>query len=1148
MAIYRKGKATLSENGIITGVGTKWKTSLALLRAGATMVFATNPAVYVTVADIVSDTELRAIDTGGKTVQEESEYVIFLHDSLTVDGLAQDVAETLRYYQGKENQFAHFIEVVKNLDMDELEKVIERMKAEVEKFEENFQKIEQKANEVEENASRAEAAAEEATDQANLALGYKNQAKASADKAGAARTEAARQVDLAKIEVLNAKDEVQLAKNEVENAKEVVANAKAEVVKEASDIVANAKSEVVQEAAAEVEKAKQQVALATEQVELAKTQVAIAEEQAEIAGTGAREAKAQADRAEGYANEIKDIGLSLDATNLLRKDKNLSDVTDVNQARKNIKVDRFQQDDNMTRIKSNSDLVELRLGQDEWYVYSSASDSTGGYIPLHVNAGGTGANNAEEAKINLDIDRIKQEDAMTYIESASGKYGIFIGNDGHWGALDLEGGELHYQPLPVESGGTGASVPDEARKNLKLDRFHQDVNMTRILSEDSKTEFRLGWNEWGVYRTSDDSERGYIALPIKAGGTGATELADARKNLEFDRLTQEGTITRLYNAARTYDLFIDDSGNWGATRVSDSSNVALGVSYGGTGATSLRGAKEKFGIDRFKQHGARTEFDTANGLYRIYVGDDGDWGVLDKQSTHVALKIGAGGTGSTSPEGARANLQLDRFSQSGEQTYMYAQNKKMKVYVDNNGDWGAYDESTSQIKPLQISRGGTGAADAAGARNMLGVGEGQAVTFGQITAKQLNGANGGIFQSDNLNTGGQRVSMSRIYSEVQGGICKTTIHTSGNGKNNYVQINEDGMISGLSEAHVSGVVKAGGDIWAGQGAACGVVTYSGGNKNIFLQNVAGDGNVGSWVNLLQGNWHNGYWQLGAIRGGGTDISCVRLGVNNQGADWKWFDFNNSYGGHLTALRGFKGQCVAGGWALDGEYMGAPFYADSVVANDGGYSPVVAGGTRSTGGYDLRYSFGAISGGTGDWPRPNIHMMGDGTYHRGFEFRVDGRITAWDTGIWGGSFEFQRVAISDRDLKKDIEYNDGKASYDNIMKFKPSTFVYKSDKYNRLRRGVIAQDLYEIDPEYVRIIPGSPIIDNDAGTDEEGKLFITDYHDDTLGLDNNVIMIDTALATRYIGGIVERQAREIEDLKAKVAKMEEIISKLIKEQI
>lgn len=560
-------------------------------------------------------------------------------------------------------------------------------------------------------------------------------------------------------------------------------------------------------------------------------------------------------------------------------------------------------------------------------------------------------------------------------------------------------------------------------------------------------------------------------------------------------------------------------------------------------------ARENLDLNWLRTFGENHIASSPDLSHRLVLGNDGlfVWQTSDGQTVPIAVT--SGGTGSTTAEGARVNLQLDRFTQSGEQTYMYAQNKKMKIYVDDSGDWGAYDDASGTIKPLPVSRGGTGSLDVAGARNNFGLGEAQAVTFAQIASKQWNGASGGILISDNLNSSGERVSQSRFYSEVQGGICKTTIHTSGNGKNNYVQINEDGSMSGLQEILVAGTARAGllrsdGDVWAAQGKSAGVLTSNGGNKNIFLQNVAGDGNTGSWVNLLQGNWYNGYWQLGAIRGSGTDITSVRLGCNNQGNDWKWFDFNNSYGGHLIAQRGFKGKCVAGGWALDGEYMGAPFYADTSLNNDGGYSPVVAGGTRSTGGYDLRYSFGAISGGTGDWPRPNIHMMGDGTYHRGFEFRVDGRITAWDTGIWGGSFEFQRVATSDRDLKKDIEYNDGKASFDNIMKFKPSTFVYKSDKYNRLRRGVIAQDLYEIDPEYVRIIPGSPIIDNSVEYDESGAAVIIDYKDDTLGLDNNVIMIDTALATRYIGGIVEKQQEEIDNLKAEVEELKAMISKLI----
>jgi hypothetical protein len=561
-------------------------------------------------------------------------------------------------------------------------------------------------------------------------------------------------------------------------------------------------------------------------------------------------------------------------------------------------------------------------------------------------------------------------------------------------------------------------------------------------------------------------------------------------------------------------------------------------------------ARENLDLNWLRTFGENHIAISPDSSHRLVLGNDGlfVWQTADGQTVPIAVT--SGGTGSTTAEGARVNLQLDRFKQSGEQTYMYAQNKKMKIYVDDSGDWGVYDDASGTIKPLPVNRGGTGAMDVAGARNNFGLGETQAVTFGQVTLKENNGNNGGVLISDNLSSYGERVSRSRFYSEVQGGICKTTIHTSGNGKNAYLQYDENGDFTGIngiysSSVNCTGSVSSAGWISANQGGRVGLTTQDGGNKDIFLQNMPGDGSVGSWINLLQGNWYNGYWQLGAIRGGGTDISSVRLGVNNSGSDWKWFDFNNSYGGHITALRGFKGQCVAGAWTLDNEYMGAPFYADSVLNNDGGYSPVVAGGTRASTGYDIRYSFGAMSGGTGSWPRAAIHMFGDATHHRAFEFFVDGRIYTWDNANqWGGAFEFQRVANSDRDLKKDIEYNDGKASFENIMKFKPSTFVYKSDKYNRLRRGVIAQDLYEIDPEYVRIIPGAPIIDNEAGTDEEGNLFITDYHDDTLGLDNNVIMIDTALATRYIGGIVEKQREEIETLKGEVAELKALIEKLI----
>lgn len=104
MAIYRTGTAAMTSAGVVTGSGTAWTSALSLIRAGSTIMFLTSPAQLATISSIVSDTELRVTGSGGATVPAGTNYAILLSDSLTVDGLAQDIAETLKYYQGKETQ------------------------------------------------------------------------------------------------------------------------------------------------------------------------------------------------------------------------------------------------------------------------------------------------------------------------------------------------------------------------------------------------------------------------------------------------------------------------------------------------------------------------------------------------------------------------------------------------------------------------------------------------------------------------------------------------------------------------------------------------------------------------------------------------------------------------------------------------------------------------------------------------------------------------------------------------------------------------------------------------------------------------------------------------------------------------------------
>ena len=117
MALYRTGTATMDAQGVITGTGTKWREPLSLIRTGATIVFLTTPLKLAVISDIVSDTEMKAIQTDGDQVANGN-YVILLNDSLTVDGMAQDVAETLRYYQSKETVLMKLLNSSKTLTLN----------------------------------------------------------------------------------------------------------------------------------------------------------------------------------------------------------------------------------------------------------------------------------------------------------------------------------------------------------------------------------------------------------------------------------------------------------------------------------------------------------------------------------------------------------------------------------------------------------------------------------------------------------------------------------------------------------------------------------------------------------------------------------------------------------------------------------------------------------------------------------------------------------------------------------------------------------------------------------------------------------------------------------------------------------------------
>lgn len=198
MAIYRTGQASMDAQGYITGYGTKWREQLTLIRAGATIMFLTNPVRVGVITEVVSDTSIRAITTGGAVVSR-TDYVILLHDSLTVDGLAQDVAETLRYYQGRETEFAHFIEFLETFD---------------------FAKLEDLTNQTKDAAAKAKTSETNAKASENAALASKNAAKTSETNAKASETAANNSKNAAKTSETNAKT----SETNAESSKTAAAN------------------------------------------------------------------------------------------------------------------------------------------------------------------------------------------------------------------------------------------------------------------------------------------------------------------------------------------------------------------------------------------------------------------------------------------------------------------------------------------------------------------------------------------------------------------------------------------------------------------------------------------------------------------------------------------------------------------------------------------------------------------------------------------------------------------------------------------------------------------------------------------------------------------------------------------------------------
>jgi len=683
--------------------------------------------------------------------------------------------------------------------------------------------------------------------------------------------------------------------------------------------------------------------------------------------------------------------------------------------------------------------------------------------------------------------------------------------------------------LPVASGGTGASTPEAARASLGVTYGSTSGTVTQ------GNDPRLS--------TVDGNTGGTITGNLSVSGTSASRENIISYRQLLSRTDAFSPYT-VYNRADQVDGVLptavtsigDITGRLSTTTGDPYGRLLGGITFqynttgGGRTVIAARSTAQSITSSIILDGDAAQA--TVAGALQVN-------GNLSATSLALstALPVASGGTGNkngtvgqlTTPRSFITNLG-STGAVNFDGTANVTQGVTGTLPVANGGTGNTTGIANNVSGVVAIANGGTGANSVDGARNNFGLGKGQDVQFSSLNLNTTGLQNSGIVYLNITNSSNAITSQARMYHEMQSGLGKLTLHVNANSKNRYYQFDENGLFSGVNNINASGTISAGavsstGNVFANQGNSVGVLTQNGGNKNIYIQNVNGDADTGGWVNLIQGNWYQGYWQLGAIRGGGPDIQSVRLGINNQGTNWKTFDFYDSYGGYIQAGRGYKGTGSGQGWGGESSYMTTPFYTDTVLGNQGGWVPLISGGSANTVGYRTRVAFGVI-GDSSDWSSAAIKLHGDDKYHRAFMFSKAGEITTWgQDGGWDSSYTFQRAATSDRTLKHDIQYTDGKESYDRVMQWLPTMFKYNGQDTQRY--GLIAQDLQKIDPQYVVTVQGSPIfemvdeVDEETGETKTVSKQTDKNNPDTLALDNNVVLVDLACAFKYLASEIDQ---------------------------
>lgn len=231
------------------------------------------------------------------------------------------------------------------------------------------------------------------------------------------------------------------------------------------------------------------------------------------------------------------------------------------------------------------------------------------------------------------IDRyIQLASGETQMKSGNANYHLYINDLQGWGAYDNI--NKRFIPLPVAKGGTGALTDADARTNLRLGANNtpqfRNLNLVNVAdTAQAPSGIVSGYlnNSSGVQRClyriyseirgdnkawltlhlqSDTATNKYAGLSVDGNfqingnfignAISLSDVQTSKVNLQVNRFLQATGETDVVNHAGTAQIFITDNKNWGAYDKELKRHIPLPVSQGGTGAVTIGDAKTNLQI------------------------------------------------------------------------------------------------------------------------------------------------------------------------------------------------------------------------------------------------------------------------------------------------------------------------------------------------------------------------------------------------------------------------------------------------------------------------------------------------------------------------------------------------------------------------